>query len=171
MTVTRYDDVVCLTSWSQDGNGQQEQWWWKVKSTGQILYATFETPKPGRSLREQAVLGAYASPTKAVAVKAVGIQDCEWVSPLEPAFRLPPQLQVPIISLERLHDVRKIKRGVDVVDYEGWKYIHKYMTPSSTQLSYEAEIDNYGRTSGSYAVPKLEGVVTDRGANRVVLKE
>jgi hypothetical protein len=134
-----------------------------VKSTGQILYATFETRKPKRSLREQAVLRAYVSPTKAFAVKAVGIQDCEWLSPLEPAFRLPPQLQVPIIPHERLHDVRTIKRGVDVVDYGGQKYIHKYMTPSSTQLSFEAEIDKYGRTSGSYAVPKLEGVVTDGG--------
>lgn len=166
MTIATYDDVVCITSKYRCGI---DQWWWRVKDTEDILYATFESANPNRQVREQAVLAAYSSTTKGVAVTRVGINEIAWVSPLESAFNAP--AYIPTVRRDELKVLRKIQRGVDVIEYKGSKYIHKYMTPSSTRLSFEVEIQNYERTSDSPFVPKLYNVVTQHGENRGLLIE
>ena len=49
--------------------------------------------------------------------------------------------------------------------------MHKYMTPSSTRLSFEVEIQNYEKTSDVPFVPKPYNVVTEQGENRGLLTE
>jgi hypothetical protein len=135
MTVTTYDNVVCICSQHHPGTAQ---WWWRIRGTDDILYATFESPNPFRPLREQAVLEAYASPTKAVAVTSAAINPISWISPFESPFTAPSE--IPIVPRTDLSVLRRIGFGVDVVKYNGQTYIHKYMTASSTCYSFELEI-------------------------------
>jgi len=65
MSVHGYDDVVCITSKYRRG---VDQWWWTVKGTDDVLYATFDTRNPDFLTQERAVLAAYASSTKAVPI-------------------------------------------------------------------------------------------------------
>lgn len=166
MTVHTYDDVVCITSKYRHG---VDQWWWTVKNTDDVLYATFETRHPDRLIRERAVLAADTSSTNAVAMTSQGINQVPWVSPYEPAFIAPSDIS--IVRRADLFVRHKIKLGVDVVEYEGRKYIHKYMTASSTRYSFEVEIQNYSRTLDSPFVPKLHYIVTHREENRGFLIE
>src|SRR5437667_6936800 len=145
MAVSAYEDVVCITSRQKDGI---HRWWWEVRGTDEVLYATFETWNPSRELREQAVISAFASNTKAVAVTLNGnISETEWASPLESPFSAPSNL--PIVQRNDLRVLEKVQFGVDVVKYEGSKYIHKYMISGRPRLSFELELKNYQKTAGS----------------------
>lgn len=169
MAVTKYEDVVNLTSKLRNG---LDKWWWKVKdgTEDDILYATFKPPKPDRELRERAVIAAYASKTNAVAISESGeITEIPWVDPLEPPFTAPSH--VFIIQRNELTLIRKIKNSVDVVEYKGIEYIHKYMTVSTTFYSFALEIENYEKTLGSPYLARLHYVVTHKGVNRGLLIE
>ena len=164
MSVHRYDDIMCITSKYRRG---VDQWWWKVKGTDDVLYATFDTRNPDRLTRERAVLAADASPTNAVAVSSERIDQIPWVSPLEPPFTAPSD--IPIVWRADLSVVQKIKLSVNAMEYEGHKYVHKYMTASSTRYSFKVEIQNYFGASHSPFVPKLHYVVRHRKENRGLL--
>lgn len=165
MTVTKYEDVVGITSRCRVRG--LYQWWWTVRGTDDILYATFETRDPPRPVREQAVINAYSSPTRAVAVTSSGTNQIPWVSPFEPPFAAPSEL--PTIPRTDLSVVKRIDWGVDLVEWKGQKYIHKYMTVLSAFHSFETEIKNHSTLVLSIHIPKLISVVTHQGENRGLL--
>jgi hypothetical protein len=140
---------------------------WIIKGTDDILYATFETRDPPRSVPEQAVIKPYSSPIKAVATTSSGIDEITWVSPFEPPFAAPSEL--PIISRTDLSVLRKIDYGIDLVEWKGQKYIHKYMTVLSTFHSFDTEIQNHHKILLSIHVPKLISIVTHHEQNRGLL--
>jgi len=169
--MTKHRDVVVLLS-STTRHGTCERWWkFKDGSEDEILYAAFKTPYPNSELRNRAIIAADASKTKAVEVSDLGvITEINWVDPFGPPFNAP--ASIPVIRRDELGTaLRTLKKGVDVVEYNGTQYIHKYMIVSSTSSSFEFEVRNYEKTRGSSYVPALHYIVTHKAVNRGLLIE
>jgi serine/threonine protein kinase len=172
--MTQPPDVVTLTE-RRPGptcKVQHCKIWWQVKGNTEndVLYARFSTRDPTPELRRRAVMKAAASNTNAVEVSENGtITEANWLDPFESPFEAPED--IPKVRRDELTTIRQIKRGVDVVQYNGAEYVHKYMTVDSTPHSFVSEIGNYKKNAGSPSLPKFHSIITHNGVNRGILIE
>lgn len=168
--MTRPVDVVVLKS---SHSSQTCRFWWKIKggTEDDVLYGTFRTAEPSPDLCLRAATQAATSKTKAVEISENGnITETSWVDPLGPPFEAPPHIRR--IPRDELAVIQQIHPGVDIVEYGGTKYVHKYMTVRSHAAhSFEFEITNYGKTVGSPYLLKLHYIVTYKDVNRGLLIE
>lgn len=167
MNVNSFDDVVSLLSSSRhDGTSR---YWWRVKESGEVLYGKFDIPSPSKDVRFRVLLYASQSLTRAAQITDDEISSIEWVDPMKPPFVAPSP--IPRIASEELHMVKHLTRSVEIVQYNGMHYIHKYMNYLSQPSSFEYEILHHQRVCGTSFVPRLCNVVTSHGKNRGLLLE
>lgn len=168
--MTRQVEVVVLKS---SHSSETCRFWWKVKdgTEDDVLYGSFRTTEPCLDLCLRAAAQAAVSKSKAVEVSEDGsITETIWVDPLGPPFEAPEH--IPRIPRARLAVIRQIQPGVDVIEYSGTIYVHKYMTVRShSSHSFECEVENYEKAAGSPYLVKLRYIVTYRDVNRGLLFE
>jgi predicted Ser/Thr protein kinase len=73
------------------------------------------------------------------------------------------------VEFSELKFVSAITRNIDIVDYNGVKYVHKYMLPGSHQRSFETEFRHYLQIQQCEHVPSLIAIVRTYGAIRGLL--
>jgi len=113
---------------------------------------------------------AAASKTKAVQVPPTGDTiESTWVGHFKSLFKASDH--IPKIRREELAIIRQLKQGVDLVEYGGTSFVHKYMTYFSLAYSFEVELANYTKTAGSPYIPNVCYVVTHKDINRGMLIE
>lgn len=163
-------DVVVLKS---SHSSQTCRFWWKIKggTKDDVLYGIFRTAEPSPGLCIRAATQAATSRTKAVEISENGhITETTWVDPLGPPFEAP--LYIHRLPRDELAVIQQIHPGVDIVEYGGTKYVHKYMAVRSHAAhSFEFEITNYEKTVGSPYLMKLHYIVTYKDVNRGLLFE
>lgn len=164
--VTSLKDVTSLLSSTEKGACK---YWWRVKSTGAVLYGKFdiESPNPALQLR----VASFASQIPSRAAECVGnrVSPTDWIDPMGPPFTAP--IGYPCIDRGELEFVRRLTSTVDIVRFEGKTYVHKYMDFFSCASSFEFEIKNHHLVSGSRFVPKLWSIVRQDHHNRGLLLE
>ena len=168
--VKSYEDVksVLLSVEHQTG---QSHYWWQIKRSERILYGKFDVRSPSRELQERVILFASQCLTQAAEVVSDQISSIEWVDPMKPPFTTPATLGLVSIERDELKVVTILSPTVHIVEYQGTRYIHKFMGYLSVTSSFECEIAHHQRVFGSQFVPKLFYIVTFRGRNRGLLLE
>jgi len=149
------------------------KFWWKVRDAPEdddLLYASFSVRDPNKDALVRAATQAAASKNRAVQVLPTGaITETSWVDPFGDPFNAPDH--IPRIRRDDLAIIRQIKPGVDVVNYGGNSFVHKYMTYFSEAFSFEIELANYAKAAGSQYIPNLCYIVTHKDVNRGMLIE
>jgi hypothetical protein len=167
MSIHSLDDVVNILSSSRyDGTSS---YWWRVKASGEVLYGNFDIPSPTRDQRLRVLLFASNCHSRAAQIADNKISSAEWIDPMKPPFAAPPEL--PCIEREQLRTEKRLTNSVEIVLYNGTRYVHKYMDYLSQPSSFESEIMHHHRVHGSPFVPTLINVVTHEGKNRGLLTE
>jgi hypothetical protein len=160
------DEVVCfLSSFRHDVTCKH---WWRVKASGVVLFGKFDV-RPSEDVKFETAIFASRSPTRAAEVIGDRITSTEWVDPMKPPFRAPPNF--PTVDRAELEHVKRLTHDVEVVQYKGTQYVHKFMGYPSQPSSYETEIKHHQLVSGSRFLPQLFNVVTHEGQNRGLLLE
>src|SRR5262245_22828103 len=85
--VESFNDVTSVLSSYR--HNKTCRYWWKVKSTGDILFAKVDNDTLTDDNRLCALLSAAKSPIRAVEIKAQEIISTEWVDPMYPPFMAP----------------------------------------------------------------------------------
>lgn len=164
--VQSLSDVTNVLSSRHDGTCR---YWWKVKSTGEVLYGKFDLRSPSPALQLRVLLFASQSPNRAAEVVCDEVSRTDWIDPMKAPFTAP--AEYPCIERDQLQTVRPLTPNVDIVLFNGKKYVHKYMNVFSQPSSFECEIRNHQRVYGSRFVPELFNIVTCDRKNRGLLLE
>lgn len=91
------------------------------------------------------------------------------VDPMKPPSIAPSK--IPHIASEELHMVKPLTRIVEFIQYNGVRYIHKYMNYLSQPSLFEYEIMHHRRVCGTGFVPRLCNIVTSHRKYRGLLLE
>src|SRR5436305_10039059 len=82
--VLSFDDVVSLLSSTRhDGTSR---YWWRIKSSGQVLYGKFDVESPNKELRLHVMNFASATPSRAAELIRNEIISTKWVDVMKPPF-------------------------------------------------------------------------------------
>ena len=112
---------------------------------------------------------ASATPSRAAELLQNEIISTEWVDPMKPPFDAPSELSY--IDRNELQRIQLLTPNVELVQYNGMQYIHKFMGYISQPSSFEQEIMHHKKVFGCCFVPRLYNVVTFNGENRGLLLE
>jgi len=144
-------------------------YWCKLRASGEVLYTEFDTRKPTSDLRTRVATFASQSSTRAAQHKADEISPIAWVDPMDKPFKAPPD--IPFIEGTELTTEQILTRTLDIVLYQGTRYIHKYMDYMTQTTAIEQEFNNHRLVHDSPFVPKLLKIVKSEGQNRGLLLE
>lgn len=161
------NDVVALLSSSRhDGTSG---FWWRVKASGEVLFGNFDNQSPSHDQRLRVLLFASNCPSRAARITNNLITSTEWILPMQPPFTVP--LELNYIDQRQLRTVERLANNIEVVIYNGRRYIHNYMDYFSHPSSFEYEIMFHRRIHSTRLVPTLVSVVIYEGKNRGLLFE
>jgi len=73
------------------------------------------------------------------------------------------------VEFSELTDISSITRNVNLVEFKGIRYIHKYMRPGDCQNSWEVEVRHYLQIQECEGVPRLAALVQLDGMNQGLL--
>src|SRR5271156_509816 len=162
-------DVMTIKSFIPDQTTCACAYWYKLSVSGEIVYTEFDTHNPPLQMRMRVATFASQSSSRAAQYKNNEISPIEWVDPMDKPFTAPDDLLC--IERSELTTEENMTMTVDIVLYEGIRYIHKYMGYRTQTASIELEIKNHQLACGSRFVPKLYKIVKFEGQNRGLLLE
>ena len=126
-----------------------------------LVYLCLDHPCMYQDIIRQAM--RYALDNDLDGLKVLQPVDTRWwmeyepcvVKPLISAFNAEYQM----VDFSELTYVSSLTPNIDVVKFEGVKYVHKYMHPGSLQFSFEKEFHHYVQIQSCECVPSLIAVV------------